>query len=296
MNSIDTAAQNLYLSYPEVPRASLEYANMCLRNDRHLEAESIVSKALTNQPNNLRLLNAMSRIHMKKGKYDEALTILNRCEFLSPNNVDRLVMIGQCYFEIEQYSEAKKSFLKALDLEPDCKAAIRGMGAVALSSGDINEALEFFRGTATEEELASLFNTAGVVAVKNGQYEKGVSLYAAARLPIRKPNLVSKLLYNMGLAYRKWNKLAAAEHCFEEAIHYAPDNVKAVEQLHAVKARHRGFAQNTKGFALDQPRSSLSQQNEAFKNISQNIEKMKGKISVKETPPPQVVGFLDDDD
>lgn len=296
---IDVAVQNLYLKYPHLRRACVEYANMCIRHQRYTEAESIIHQALLTQPNDVRLLNAMSRLLMRKGQFLDALSILSQCNLLSPSNFDRLIMIGSCYFELEQYADAKSSYAAALELDPESAEAKKGLGAVALTIGDINTALEFFRGTATEEEMASLFNTAGVVAVKQGLYEKGVGLYAAARLPIRKPALVSKLLFNMGLAYRKWNKLAAAEHCFEEALRYSPENRKAADQLAALRALHLETQMEhavPKEFTLQNPDNSLSAVVEPGPIAPPQSVKGRIQIMKEKRGTSSVASFMSDDD
>lgn len=296
---IDVAVQNLYLKYPHLRRACVEYANMCIRHQRYTEAESIIHQALQTQPNDVRLLNAMSRLLMRKGQFLDALSILSQCNLLSPSNFDRLIMIGSCYFELEQYAEAKKSYAAALELDPEGAEAKKGLGAVALTIGDVNTALEFFRGTATEEEMASLFNTAGVVAVKQGQYEKGVGLYAAARLPIRKPVLVSKLLFNMGLAYRKWQKLAAAEHCFEEALRYSPENRKAADQLTTLRSmRPEKQIEHAapREFTLQNPIAASLQASEAGSISPPQAVKGRIKIMNEKRSESAAASFMGDDD
>lgn len=234
---IDAAAEELYAAYPDNMRAQLEFANYCIRHRQYDQAEEIVIRVLNEYPQHLRALNIKSRLLLLNGRAEDAHGILSQCDLLSPANVDRLVMIGDAHYQQGHFEEARKKYESALDVDAESKDAKKGVGAVELSTGDVNKALEFFRESATEEEMASIYNTAAIMAVRSGHFEKGLRLYTAARSPIKTPRLLSKVVFNMGLAYKKWNKNDAAEKCFEEAVKLSPENQKAVEHLTLMRSK-----------------------------------------------------------
>lgn len=228
---LDKVVEEFFKTFPEHPRAQLEYGNMALRHGRADDARRIAEKALAGAPNNLRAMNLMSRALMHLGKREQALTILNEAELVSPRNVDRLVLLGDCFFQMGDNSKAKMKYESALAVDGDSRGAKKGLGVIELNDGDVNKALDLFRDSASEEELAGFFNNAAISVVRAGNIEKGVQLYAAAKNPIQTPELLAKVCFNMGLAYRRWHKPNNAKLCFEEALQLDPGHEKAKIQL-----------------------------------------------------------------
>lgn len=235
---LDAIIEEFYTHFPDHPRAQLEYGNLALRKGRIEDARKIAQRALAGAPNNLRAMNLLSRVLMREGKRQEALDVLSQAELVSPKNLERLVMLGDCFIQLGDYQKARATYSDALDVDAESPDARRGMGVVELNDGDVNKALDLFRDSATEEELAGFFNTAAIVAVKAGNFDKGVQLYESAKLPIKKPQLLAKVFFNMGLAFRKWNKVKKAEECFERALDFAPKFEKAKLQIEDLRKQH----------------------------------------------------------
>lgn len=244
-SEIEQVIEEFYKSFPDHPRAQLEYGNLILRQGKPAEAQKLAEKALVGAPNNLRAMNLLSRALMHQGKQEDALNILQQAELVSPKNLDRLVLLGDCFYQQGDSAKARASYDAALEVDGESKDARKGLGVIELNEGDVNKALGLFRDSASEEELAGFFNNAAIVAVRAGDFEKGVNLYEAAKNPITSKPLLAKVFFNKGLAFRRWNKLDEAANCFVEATKLDPKHEKAKIQLEEVKKVSAGAATNT---------------------------------------------------
>lgn len=316
LSELNKTVSDLYVKFPQNQRIQFEYANLCLRQRNTAEAEEIAKKILAATPGNIRANNIMSRVYMLTGRHKEATVLLSQCDLLSPSNVDRLLLLGDCYLSQGLTSQAKEKYGKVLSIDPNSKDAKKALGTIELSTGDINDALDLLNDVSSEEELASIFNNAAVMAVRDGDIEKGLKLYNNARGPTKSADLVSKITFNMGLAYKKNHHYKASEICFAESFRLNPANTKAAEQLAIAQemvSKTGGNVSSTLPLPLFEP--SESPKPMAFKQPSVEkpssfgsiitIDKNK-KVEVKKTETPKkekkaeptftVKGFMDDDE
>lgn len=240
--SIDHAVEALYAQFPEVPKAMLEFANLCLRKGDLQKAEALGLRLAFGEAakgrgtsakslKDLRAVNLLSRIRLKQGKFSEAVALLEQAELLSPRGLERLVMLGESYRHLGDSKKARLSLFKALEQEPENDQAKINMGLIDLSEGQINQALALFRDTASEEEVAGFFNNAGIVAIHRGEFSKAIGLYEAAHDALRSNALKAKIQFNVGLAFEKWNKNDKARQHFKNALTLDPSLVKAKRHL-----------------------------------------------------------------
>jgi tetratricopeptide (TPR) repeat protein len=86
------------------------------------EAETMVKRALENEPNNASYLDSLGWVQFRKGKFDQALTNLLRAAKLAERD-DPVVFehIGDTYLKLNRVPEALESWQKALALDPKNK-------------------------------------------------------------------------------------------------------------------------------------------------------------------------------
>jgi len=83
---------------------------------------------------------------MDKGEYAEAREALDRVVSNDEANAEAHFMLGLTYFNLEEYTKARESFERALELDPDRAAAIHhNLGALAYQMGDMETALSEFQ-------------------------------------------------------------------------------------------------------------------------------------------------------
>lgn len=192
--------EQLYQQFPDSPRAKIEYANLCLAQGRFSEAEGVARKALIYEPGSLRVQNVFARSCLHQGKTKEALGILERSEHLSPLNLDRLLMLGDSYLNLNRMDDARKSYENALRVDESNNDAMTGVASVELAEANLNEALTLLRESCTEIERAALFNNAGILASRNGRTDQACSLYQTALRSLSTNRLKARVYFNIGLA------------------------------------------------------------------------------------------------
>ncbi len=223
--------QDFFNLHPNDSRAQIEFANLCVQRGDFSKACQLAEKVLAKDKNNLRASNVLARAYMHEHKFGEALLILEEADALSPKNLDRIVIIADVYRTLEDNQNAKKHYNEALKLNPNHKGARTGMGQVELSEGEINSALALFGDAATEEEIGGFFNTAAIFAVRKTNFEKSIELYTAAQNALKSNILKSKVVYNLGLAYKKWGKPDNAIPFLRQALELNPEFEKAAIKL-----------------------------------------------------------------
>jgi tetratricopeptide (TPR) repeat protein len=185
--------------------------------------------------NNLRIQHLKARCLMQQGEFEEAASILTNCKLINPFNVERLVDLGRAFIQTNQIREALATFDEALELDKDNKPAALGRAQCRLLEGDVNDALGLLRQISTQREVASLFNNAAILAIRQNRFDHGFSLYRAAIGAVgNSPRIVARLLYNLGIAQYKHFKLDEALECFESSFKQDPAFIKAKQNAQVI--------------------------------------------------------------
>lgn len=83
---------------------------------------------------------------MDLGQYQEARQSLEQIVAEDDFNAEAHFLLGLAYFNLEEYTRARDSFERALELDPDRAAAIHhNLGALAYQMGDMETALSEFQ-------------------------------------------------------------------------------------------------------------------------------------------------------
>jgi Tfp pilus assembly protein PilF len=165
---------------------------------------------------------------MKSGRHTEAAKLLQATRLINPFNVERLLDLGAALLNCGQFKDALRSFSDVLDLDAANVAAMRGKAQCQLLEGEINEALTLMRQLSGPRELASIFNNAAVLAIRQGRFDQGTSLYKTAISALgRNQELVARLFFNLGIAHHKMSQNGEALENFQKALQFDPGFAKA---------------------------------------------------------------------
>jgi tetratricopeptide (TPR) repeat protein len=91
--------------------------------DYYKKALDAFGKKVKEYPNDAELLNRMSGVYYSLGRYQEAVSVLDKSIKLKPDYADNYVGLGACYIELKQYPRAREALLKAKDLHRQQKNA-----------------------------------------------------------------------------------------------------------------------------------------------------------------------------
>lgn len=221
--------QNLNKQYPKESNIACELAEIYFSQNQLDNAKQVLEPFVEREIKNPRALNIYGRILLKEKKFDQATIYLQRASIINPNNINRLLRLANAYLQIGKPLKAKENFEKTLELDSKNKQAIKGMGQSLLMAGELNEALNFLRQLSGPSEMASVFNAAAIIAIKNERYTEGVNLYQTAIKIIGAEhiNVLSKLAFNIALAHYKNNNLDLAFYFIYLATKLDPQNAKA---------------------------------------------------------------------
>lgn len=233
---VEHILEECYQTFNDDEEVLLEYGSFCLRKGQMVKAEKVFAKLVNKPSQSLRVANFLARVQLKQGDFTGALSILDRANLMSPGNLDRLVLMGDAFRMQGRMTDAEKKYEEALDLDGSFGDAKKGIGLVALSQGEMDRAIDFFRGTCTEEETVGFFNNTAVMAVKRAQFEHAEQLYHTAAGVVATPKTQAKVHFNLGLMYRRWNRESDAAESFRVALSLDSNFEKAERHLSALSA------------------------------------------------------------
>lgn len=235
---------------PNDERLALELSENYIHERNWQKAGQLLEPYLQLNPPMIRALNLKARCLMHDGKFDEAATCMEKAKLLNPHNVDRLIEFGHVLISADRIGEAREQFEEASELDSGNMESARGVGQCMLMQGEINDALDFLKSISGPRELASVFNSAAVMSVHNGHFEKGMQLYQKAFSVIgNDEKIAARLMFNMGLGYKKNDLLKKAMLCFEKSAKMDPEYEKAVQHL---KATGKKIAAGDAGAVISQ--------------------------------------------
>ncbi|RZA12951.1 MAG: tetratricopeptide repeat protein, partial [Proteobacteria bacterium] len=215
----------------------IELAEAYIHEERWKLAEDVLRALMTAEEVAPRVKHLFARCRLKQGDYNTAIASLKGAQILSPYNVERLLEMGNLFLKLDRAEEAESTFDEILEFAPGSKPATFGKSASKLLMGEVNEALAILNGVANPRELSAIFNTAAILAIKQQRFDAGFALYQKAlQLLSKKPKLVSRILYNMGIGFVKWGKNDKGLKCFEKAIEQDPTFQDAGHNIKILKA------------------------------------------------------------
>jgi len=168
------------------------------------------------------------------GKHTEAIEKFNAGLALLPTCFDCYNNIGYSYAQLKDWDKAEASYKKSIEMHPDNVTAYNGLATVYNAQRKFDLATE---ASAKATSLAgNLSATGGAAGNADAQYNQGVILWNAGKIPEAKkafeaavqanPNL-AEAHYQLGMALVNEGNLAGAATEFETYIKLAPEGPNA---------------------------------------------------------------------
>ena len=228
--------EKLNSKQPDHERIGIELAEAYIHEDRWNLAEDILRTLLSAEDVSPRVKHLFARCRLKAGDPSTAIASLKGAQLLSPYNVERLLEMGNLFLKLDRLDDAESSFAEILDFAPNSKQAVFGLSTTKLLMGEVNDALQILNGVANPRELSAIFNTAAILAIKQQRFDAGFALYQKAlQLLAKKPKLVARILYNLGIGYVKQGRNDKGLKCFEKAVEQDPAYQDAVYNVKVLK-------------------------------------------------------------
>lgn len=231
-NELDTLVAKAYDVHPYDPIVKLEFGQLNYRKQRLQKAMGTAKEILVKDPHNVRAMGLVSRILMKQGQLDEAFAFLERANVLSPKNSERLLSMGDIVLKKGDKHKARELYAEAVDADPDgSSGASETLGLFEMDEGNPNGALEIFRQSMSEEEVAGLLNNNGILASRNGNYQEALRFYDLAITSLKTNKYVPNLYFNMALVYKNLKNFSEMHKMLKRALKFNPSFNKAAKML-----------------------------------------------------------------
>jgi CheY-like chemotaxis protein len=191
-------------------------------------AEGLARMLLNIDPKCVMVLNELGKIYHQQGNYSLAIRTLRDAVSLSPNNIERLCLLGENELKTNDLPSARKHFISALDLDQANPKAAAGKLVV-------KNIEEYYRGRdpneTTKGSFASLCNTIGISMVKTGRFDDGMKQYESAMHFASNDLDSARVAYNLGLGFVRWKKPTDAHKWFLKSVELSGGKFEKATEL-----------------------------------------------------------------
>ncbi|MDQ3142963.1 MAG: tetratricopeptide repeat protein [Bacteroidota bacterium] len=241
-------------------------ADLYVLNSQSKEALSIMERIVSKFPNHVDVLLKYIRLYLILQKHMNAMAVLDKVFLLDPQNAEAYYLAGHVFYETGDTGRAVNSYQKAVDFDPELKAAWNQLGDVMT---ELNNplAIKYYDNAIhlDSSNVETLHNKAYALQ-KFGKIKESIDLHVAIckRFPTYEP-----AFYNLGLLYKKIDSLDRAIFYFEKSIQLAP--------LEAVTYYQRGLCYQKSG-KLDSAKTdfetALRLRNEAWPEVQSALQSL----------------------
>lgn len=183
-----------------------------------------------------------ARKHYSSGNYNEALRLLLNA--INTNaNAEIYIEVGNCYFKLQNYTEALEYFNKATNLDPKNSAAYSSIGNVHYKKGQVEKAISFWlaalitkpEDATTLLNLAISYNSKSMQLEANKYFEKYLKYaedqnsqnYHQVKQSMEQRIHSANEYLSLGMQFHSQNELQQAMNCYLKALESYPNSFQA---------------------------------------------------------------------
>jgi len=153
---------------------------------------------------------------MRAGDKENALIQFKHLYNTDSNNKKALFLIAQCYYELQNYSEAEKYYLELLQNEKSNINVINNLGRVYEEAGQIKKAIDYFQqAISINNKVAIVHVNLGKNLLKAGHLDKAKETFEIA-LQLEPEN--PEIFFNIGKIYNETENSTKAKEYFSRAL------------------------------------------------------------------------------
>ncbi|MCX7846126.1 MAG: tetratricopeptide repeat protein [Dictyoglomaceae bacterium] len=230
-----------------------------LKDDK--KAEEIAKRIVNIDPYHYDANMVLASLYYNNKKYYDAKVIYENLSKIYTNNVDVWNNLGITYFQLKEYDNAERAFLKVLEIDPNYQLTRKNLevlskklgrkislppipekkdleyylnkGVEAYNNKDYKMAEELFKKAISINNKSSEgYNNLGAVLFVQGKYEEAIDMFKKA-LEINKQYL--QAYGNISIALLKLGRKEEAKKYLEEGLKYFPDNQDLKKLLEDIK-------------------------------------------------------------
>lgn len=203
-------SEQLLKALGDTPRYAELMARKCIAENDYLGAEKWLLRALTKNVGFMRANQLLADVYIARGKYDDALHILEKLKANNPRSLRTLTRLGQCYSAKAEPLRAEKYLMDALSIDEFCREAREELGKIKFGLQEYELARKLFSHSTSSRPLASYFNKIGIQLVQESKYQASIEHYRWAQYVLPGNDQGHLLFFNIALAYAKWGRTSEA--------------------------------------------------------------------------------------
>ena len=237
LDALNAAKRMLSSEYqPYVPHMII--GRTLFISDRVHTALHHAKKALTSRPRSIAAASLVAAAHQKLGQSSVAEQYLVKFLPFAETSMLYMVQLGDVYFENGKIPDAKATYEKANDLEPNDKSALKGLLAVSILEGDIHTTKQLTAGPLAHYDLGRFCNLRAIALTANKQFKYAEKLYLNTVSLLDKDKNLYKLYFNLGLCMQKAGNTEKSVRYFEMCEAMAPEKfIRVSQQLRRLKGK-----------------------------------------------------------
>lgn len=199
----------------------------------------IVKQAEAEGVDSAELYAIKSDIFARMGEKDEQLAALDKMVALDFLNDTSHVKKACVLLRESRYLEARRGFMKAIEINPFNVSAYYNLGLIALYRHQYNKAEYYIKKAATlDEKLYYAHNNLGVIALYNNQDEVAINNFKKA---IESNEYYEIGLFNLARVLIKKGHYEKGQQLLERAYRINPKREKTIYLLGMLAERERNF-------------------------------------------------------
>ncbi len=235
-SAADTALRNYLQSHPDSGEALYLLGFVLHRENRAADSLELYTRAAQRRPPTGDDLKVVGLNYILLNDYPNAIKWLEEAVIAEPRNKEAWYFLGRAYYTRSRIAEARKAFLKVLEIDPRDTKAENNLGLVYESQAQTDAAIAAYRQAIEWQEAAEAgrrpseqpyLNLGSLLLEQARQSEAILPLQKAVELAPADPICHMRL----GMAYLRSGKLADAQPQLEEAVRLAPDDPAGHYQL-----------------------------------------------------------------
>jgi tetratricopeptide (TPR) repeat protein len=280
-----------------------EIAEFNIRSNAFEEAHQVLNQARKLKEDHWRTLANLIDVLKKEDKKDEAFHLINNILKKDANNIKALRILGDIYFENQDFKKADEMFLRIVSLRPkDVDARVK-LGKIAIFHNNLNRAYESYEPLVEilikKQKIGKAIGLLGLILSSKEVHlptlEKLTSIY---RLGNQKENLqiACRVLYQ---EYNKRNLGDKALSVLTELVALCPQDKELSSEYKRLKEKVEVLKEEIKGEvetkeekkAEGPPQAERKVEEPIFKEIEEPAEVKRGEeaeVPVAEAQEPEV--------
>ncbi|HEX4042074.1 MAG TPA: tetratricopeptide repeat protein [Xanthobacteraceae bacterium] len=211
------------------PGQALILAEQKRRHGFLADADELVRRAITAEPDNAEAWHMLGIIAHQSGKTADAIEHLRRAITIKPDVALYHANVGEMCRLAGRVDDAIAAGRRAIELNPNYPGALSNLGIALFDQGDFDEALELYdRAIALEGAFAQAYSNRGNALQRLKRFAEAEKDYRRA---IELQPSFADAWNNLGTCLRELKRSEEAEAVYRKALEFAPNNPDTLDNL-----------------------------------------------------------------